>query len=177
MKKLFLLSLLAVIGLTYTAQSSTVTETVKAVSDVADTVKTAVTDGVAFVDTSGLYRQIYTDVKSGLSGLADGLKVGVEHVYAVLVKQQVVKSITNIIVLFTFVFLAFLFANKVYPWATENEKSSDGFSLVIYGFGIFLILIPAMIEIGTLEKTVTGFINPEYGAIMQIMEWATNAVK
>jgi hypothetical protein len=47
----------------------------------------------------------------------------------------------------------------------------------LYGFGIVLILIPAMIEIGTLEKTVTGFINPEYGAIMQIMEWATNAVK
>lgn len=94
MKHLLLIAIITMFGFS-TADATSVSDVGKAVVAVADSATTAIGNGVAFVDTSSLYKQIYTDVKYGLAGLADGLKVGVEHVYIVLVKQQVVKSVTD----------------------------------------------------------------------------------
>jgi hypothetical protein len=177
MKRFLFLSMIAVFGFCYTSDATSVADVGKAVISVADSAATAVSNGVAFVDTSSLYKQIYTDVKYGLAGIADGLKVGVEHVYTVLVKQQVVKSITNLIVLLFFALILKYSIKPMYTWASEHSRASDGGSWAMVVLLWCVMSLPIVNEIFSMQETVMGFINPEYGAIMQIMDWAKHAVR
>lgn len=134
------------------------------------TVTQHIDDAVTAIDTSGLYRTIYNDVKSGLQGLADGLKVGAEHAYVILVKQQVVRSVIWLLTLLMsliFLYLAF------YAWKQMSDDISDTqegrYIAMLFVFGIMsmLMLAPALIN---LDIIVTGLINPEYGAIKEILD-------
>ena len=51
-----------------------------------DTITVKTEKAITFVDTSSNFKHIYGDIKAGLKRLAAGLKVGVEHVYTVLIK-------------------------------------------------------------------------------------------
>jgi TRAP-type C4-dicarboxylate transport system permease small subunit len=113
--------------------------------------------------------QVYNDVKDALSGMADALKVGAEHVYQILVKQQIVNSITLILCYVLFAFVAY-FSFKLVFKAVAKGKEEDS-----YEPWNMLFIIPTIITISsivffstTIQSCVTGFLNPEYGAIMEI---------
>jgi len=108
--------------------------------------------------------KIYGDVKSVIADLAEGLQVGAEHVYAILVKQQVVESITYLIIGFISIMLIYLSVKfGKTDWNEPNGKNVASITLGIVG--AFSLLITFFL----LPDIITGFVNPEYGAIKDIL--------
>ena len=115
--------------------------------------------------------KVYEDVKEGIQGLAVALKAPAEHVYEIVIKQQVVKSVsylTTWLILLLPLFTINWWLKKIRNSTYANE---DGW---IAGL-VFLGLIPVCISIIGLAVTsseiITGFVNPEYGAIKDIMSF------
>lgn len=144
-------------------------------------------------DTSKLtVFKVYNDVKAGISGLAAGLKVGATHVYEVLIKQQTVISITYlllIILLFICTFIGYKVTKSTYlghrklcEITSENKGYKDAFYdldespkgplsvvLSILTAGCFITgIVTLSVNFNTI---VTGFINPEYGAMKDIINF------
>lgn len=118
--------------------------------------------------------KIYEDVKGALSQLGGALKVGAEHVYMVLVKQQIVNSATNIIVYIFFLGLGgalILAGRRVQINAyRKGERADDDLLAWLYIPGITITIIGVVYFLWTIQSTVTGVVNPEYGAIEKIMD-------
>ena len=169
MKKVFGVLMMLALAFNIQAQDvNVVTETTKEVVEV-------VKDGVAAVDTSGLYQSMYNDIKIGINGLADALKVGAEHVYVILVRQQVVNSIADTVIILFLMVLLFTFAKPIYVWGIANTNKSDALSEVL-AFAILAGTVVMLgIWMGDINNIVMGFVNPEYGALQEIMEWTKNA--
>lgn len=137
----------------------------------ADTVKTTtlIVQNSTSIQISDVERVVdkYVDkTAEALRGLADALKVPADHVYSVLIKQQYVKSISWIatggISLFVIIMVLFYgYLGIKYEW--------DGVVVgIIVGAGFILFGIPLFISISQLDVILTGFYNPEYGAIKEI---------
>jgi hypothetical protein len=160
-KQLILTILLAFISL-YTIKASNV-------SNIVDTLSKNTKESVQYIDTSSNFKMIYSDIKSGLQGLALGLKVGVEHVYGILVKQQVVNSITWLIftILCIICIIIYIYIINV---AGKNSWDSEniGTFVILAGLGCIIFLIICLCHIDTM---VMGFVNPEYGAIKEIINF------
>jgi hypothetical protein len=146
-----------------------------------DTVKTTGKEVVDLLRNGG--GQIYSDAKTVISELASALKVGAEHVYTVLVKQQIVNSITNLILYFI-LFLSLRFSyiklrkgvNEI-DEANKNIKSrydvinySEDSRTIVPFLALLCLCIIAAFSLGGVNKTVTGFVNPEYGALKHIID-------
>lgn len=130
--------------------------------------------------TQVTFSQVYNDFKGALQGASDALKTGSEHVYEILVRQQVTMSIVHIVIsVFLLIALVIVsrFCLKSYK---KREKNMDSRSLYIEGPTAYAdVIVPMILTIilfvlfvvhfiGTIDNTVTGFTNPEYGAIMEI---------
>lgn len=121
--------------------------------------------------------KVYEDVKAGINGLAASLKAPAEHVYMILIKQQYVKAWIGVIMVFLtilFIGLAIKFAYNIADWedgtAFEGKSpSSIGFFTVFTILSI-LFLVATMIS-GYPTDIIQGFINPEYGAIKDIIDF------
>jgi len=123
---------------------------------------------------------IYKDVKHVISQLADALKVGSEHVYKILVKQQVTNSIIDLCI-YVFLILSTLIVGKLffkyYAYTSDpkhvlynvdiDESGILGVGLV--GFVILMVITTGYIFF-TITSVITGLINPEYGAIKEIID-------
>lgn len=115
--------------------------------------------------TQVTFSQVYTDVKQALNGMADALKVGAEHVYEVIVRQQIVESITYLIVyavVGAFSYILFRIGR------TALDDNNDEVYVPLFVFSGFSALILLAVIAITLDNVITGFVNPEYGAIMEI---------
>jgi len=168
----------------------------KVIGNVIDSGKAAVKTGIAIVDTSSNFRIMYNDVKSGIAGLANGLKVGAEHVYVVLVKQQVVKAVSDLILVIILFVLAYIFytqSSKTYmshliqcgykpdgsgkeSFNIDLDDSAKGVTSVLLAIASAITVLTATIVFCcTYEDIIGGFINPEYGAMKDIIEFVRNA--
>lgn len=122
--------------------------------------------------TQVTWSQVYQDFKGALSGASDALKTGSEHVYEVLVRQQYVQSVSLLIVILilgTASYFALKFVNR--------KSIIDALDDVEPG-ACFAVIGTAGLILGTLIFTtvhateiVTGFVNPEYGAIQEIRKF------
>jgi hypothetical protein len=163
-KQLILTILLAFINL-YTLKASNV-------SNIVDTLSKSTKESVQYIDTSSNFKMIYSDIKSGLQGLALGLKVGVEHVYDILVKQQVVNSIVYLLI-FILAIICMIICYKQWD-KIETDRDGDpeeikpvAFTVVFGLLGLILMLI----FVFNIDTMVMGFVNPEYGAIKEIINF------
>ncbi len=149
MKKFILVALCAFIGTQLCAQDSIM---------------------VKVPDTAALtVREVYTDVKAGLTGIAQALKVPAEHVYGVMIKQQIVKSVVDLILILIAV-AVFVLLMKYYKYLRNKDASEPQhfFGAAFGSIGAFIYIGWAMSHLG---EMVTGFINPEYGALKDIFEF------
>mgnify|MGYP003340204570 CR=1 FL=1 len=147
-------------------RSNVVTDLTKTASNAIDTVKTTTINGIKTVDTSSNFKMIYSDLKDGIVALGSSLKVGAEHVYIVLVKQQIVYSITNI---FVYIFLLIIL---YIPWKwflgiDKNDRFDEPYILL----PIFLSIPFIVFFCITIQITVSGIINPEFGAIKDVIQF------
>jgi uncharacterized membrane protein YuzA (DUF378 family) len=141
------------------------------VSNAIDSTKAAVKEGIGVVDTSSNFKMVYTDIKDGISALASGLKVGAEHVYEILVKQQIVNAITLLIVGIIGLILMLNFIKKYKDpkehWGDDDEPTGLG---ILRTLQLLLALILFALFIFSIDEVIMGFVNPEYGAIETIID-------
>jgi hypothetical protein len=173
MKKILTILMLFFTITTYSKESNIVTETITNISNKIDILKTNAINTAKTIDTSSVSKQLYTDLKSGLVGIAGALKVGAEHVYEVLVKQQIVNSILYLLCgILAFAFIL-NFINKTKSdeeWFNDDTDFITGLGFIrliqiIIGFILLLVFL------FHLDNILTGIINPEFGALEQIMDW------
>jgi len=107
--------------------------------------------------------QMYQDIETAINTLATELKVTADHVYGVLIRQQTINAIHIIIIdalLLIFSIICIIVCIKnVNTDLTEVMIATTAISSII------TIIVMA----GTLPSMLTGFVNPEYGAIQDIM--------
>lgn len=139
------------------------------VSAAVDSATASAKKAAAYVDTSSNFKHLYGDVRAGVMGLASGLKVGAEHVYGVLVKQQIVYSITWLIIIIMLIIFTKIF-QKVYLHAKRewDDEVAFFFFTALSGLGLVAGYI---IVACNLTSIITGFVNPEYGAIQDIINF------
>lgn len=119
---------------------------------------------------------VYNDFKAGIQGLAQSLKEPAEHVYSVLIKQQYVKAWIGVALLFiTIVFILIsikllLFNKNSYIYGEIDDVSAGGVIGIIIGI-ISLVLLLTFLIGGYFTDILQGFINPEYGAIRDIVNF------
>ena len=126
------------------------------------------------------FGSVYKDIRSGIEGMAAALKVGAAHVYEVLVRQQVAKSIVILIVFIAgiiFLIVAWKRA-KIADWNADygkddNDKKLTGpngwavLDIVFWVLGIICVIY----GICRIQTMITGFVNPEYGAMEDIVDF------
>lgn len=178
MKKV--LSILMVFGLLFTSQTKAfnVSQTLDSVKSIATSIKDSAVQSVKGVDTSSTFKAMYSDFKQGIVALASSLKVGAEHVYGVLVRQQVVYAIVYL-VLSIIGFILILNWIKKYKddkeeWVGNEEPTGLGVIRIIQ---IVVAFIMIFIGIVNIDLIMTGFINPEYGAIQDVIEMVKDVKK
>jgi hypothetical protein len=153
------------------AQDRAISTVKKAAVEVIDSTKAAINS----IDTSSNFKMVYEDARAGLIGLAKALRVGVEHVYVVLVRQQLVKSITGTFIIGLLVLFAVLFFTNLKK-AEETGRDSYHIKAAIFGIlgGAFLLYV---LMSGTIPEVVTGYVNPEYGAMESIFDFVKRSTK
>lgn len=183
MKKV--LSILMVFGLLFTFQTKAfnVSQTLDSVKSIATSIKDSAVQSVKEVDTSSTFKAMYSDFKQGIVALASSLKVGAEHVYGVLVRQQVVYAI---VYLALSIIGLILILNWIKKYKDDKEKWKGGNSVyddtptglgLLRSIQIFVALVMIGIGIGNINSIMTGFINPEYGAIQDVIEMVKDVKK
>ena len=128
------------------------------------------------------FTTLYYDIKGVLTSLGETLKVGTEHVYGVLIKQQIVSSIIWLLVIILLTTVAIIMIKIPNNKLKEVNKirATDGKSLydiddlndgyfVATILGVMLFVITIIIFCCTISRITTGFINPEYGALQDII--------
>ena len=181
MKKI-LISFLLLVAFTVTSFSQTaekvINQTVQTVlkTESNDSVKTVVTDSATLT-----MLRVYEDTKAGIYGLASALKAPVEHVYEVLVKQQVIYSFSYLLIdlflLAIALFLLIKFGDNLKRTRNPDDnwygnEIAERFELIgILMFGGLFSIISIITIISTLSAIITGFFNPEYGALQDVVNF------
>lgn len=119
--------------------------------------------------TKVTFSKVYNDAKGALEGLAASLKTGASHVYEVLVRQQIVNSVVWL-VLFLMSIACIYPAWKIMKAAIRHDN--DTYDAYAVPAGIFCLIIGGFIItcVYHIDTIITGFINPEYGALYKILE-------
>lgn len=121
---------------------------------------------------------VYKDFKAAIIAMAQTMKVGVEGLWMVLVKQQVVKAVIVlfiVIILLALFILLIVFTKIMYRRAQEH-KETNVWTIFDFGtvFGVFFSFLCgiAMVwySLANISTAATGLINPEYGAIKDVVE-------
>lgn len=112
---------------------------------------------------------IYDGVKDFMMATASSLKVTVSHVYEILVKQQVVKSITYVVFFVFGLILTWVIYTIIIKTDFDDGDNAGMVLLLILLITIDLILFG--FTLGNMNMIITGFVNPEMGAIYEIMDY------
>jgi len=115
-------------------------------------------------------------LESALFALSESLKQPVEHVYNILIRQQYVKAFSGIvlfIISIILIVLCIVFAKNVDDWDVliipdGKSKASPAFAVIFGVCGLITSII--FFAGGYFSDILQGLINPEYGAIMDILK-------
>ncbi len=172
MKKLIIGALLLIMSSTVQAKEKSVTTTVvEKASAMVDSGKKAVSNAVETADTSGNFRMIYNDVKTGINALASSLKVGAEHVYIVLVKQQVIYAMSYLVICLLLATVAIvLWRGFLRGYGHLMNKEHEWYNDEIQAHDTLVARLVVAIIMSIAGSIMTGLLNPEYGAMQDIMD-------
>jgi len=141
--------------------------------------ETKVSTAVVYNDSKEAVKIVYSDVKSlspdvqkALNKLGKSLNSSAEEVWQVLIKQQLVYSIGILIVILLTIGSWIHFYYRINEYR-ENPINNKGDLSESRGMVSALCCIIALVGTATsiihFNMMLTGFINPKYGAIMDIM--------
>ena len=157
MKTFKILFLIMVISLTAITVNATIIDT----TSTSAIVKTDSTTVLTF-------NKVYEDIKESIQGLAEALKEPAEHIYGIMIKQQVINAWSGLI--FIIVMLILLFLSIQYLGACNDDPDISDLTIpvtliMITSITTFVVLIITGPDI------LTGFFNPEYGAMKDIVNF------
>jgi hypothetical protein len=144
-----------------------------------DSTATQVTQTVTNSTVEKLVDKYSAKVEASTVALAQSLKQPAEHVYKVLIKQQIVNAAGLLFIPIGFIILLIIFyrlmkygfsPSKKYEGHTmfyEKEDALTGLATIIGMFTLVMIILSVIYFPDILQ----GFINPEYGAMKEIVSW------
>lgn len=190
MKKIFyLLVAFFCVTLSYATPASKAKEVAEATSTVANAVSTVHDDVTGTVSTvyndaktlgTTLYAdgkealtELYPEVKAAVIEIAKGIGVAAEHLYVVLVKKYVVEGVVQLIPFLVGIFLIIIGWIKLEKYIKNNTKLMWP---VLYPI---IVAIAGIITLCNIDYNTMfmGLINPEYGAVNYILEYAKEMIK
>lgn len=121
-------------------------------------------------------KELINKVEVVLRELAAQLGTTAEYLWTVLVKQAVVESIYGVVIwlLFLTIFSTCLkYLSKNFTRGFVNSKEPDPFIFTLVIFCLVaggISLLSMLVGVACIGDIVTGFINPEYYALTQILE-------
>jgi hypothetical protein len=145
-----------------------------------DSIPSVITEVQEYVTNSNAEKLFdkYTDkLSTAIVGLAEILKVPATHVYGILIKQQYVLAYIGLFIFFItllFIILSLKYALNIDDWDDGSvKKNKPTCSLGFFiAFGIIGIIFLLCFFIGHYPEDIfQGFINPEYGAIKDIVNF------
>ncbi len=185
-KMIFLLTMMLTFAVTSAQTLPDLSKNSKAVEKVVTETKSAAktsSNAVATVygDTKEGVTTIYSDIKSlapdaksAMQEIIKTLKATSNKVWDLLVKQQLVWSWCYLIAELFALFAVYKFYNQLK--IAKTEKNETGETLTVNWVQCALTgLVAAVltgISITHFQTMMTGFINPEFGALMQLVELA-----
>lgn len=108
-------------------------------------------------------------VEAVLVSLAKELKQPIEHVYGILVKQQVINSMVySVVPIFALLSLFMAYRNGTHKKADFDEGNALAVTSIIF---LILGIILSIATAFALVPIFTGFFNPEYGALKDIVSF------
>lgn len=123
--------------------------------------------------------KVYNDVKGALSSLGSLLKTGSEHVYGVLVRQSVVDSVAWIVIDIVLIIATILVIKNTFRLLSNfknggkwqhDEWDEHGSSIFFCVLSLALFVATTVCIIASANTIITGFVNPEFGALKTIFE-------
>lgn len=138
-------------------------------------IEKAYNDGKEGVKTMyGDVKSLAPELKSGLSEIAKGLKTTSEKAWDILVLQQQVWSWCYLFVTLSAMYLWWKFFKQYKITTTElTETGEIKQSNIILSVLLFiLVMVDSTISGMNFGSMMTGFLNPSYGAMMNIIEMA-----
>lgn len=139
----------------------------------ADSMVEASRNVVTYLDTSSQFKTLCTKLEAGTVAIAQSLKISVQSVWDIVVKQQKVK------VWFWFIGIVIMLGTwypsiKFVSWCFNRSKECTGdanaWGLLGTGWLIGKVTLTALIY-PKLFIVLVGFANPEYGAILEIVNF------
>lgn len=135
-------------------------------------------------DSSLTALKVYNDIKSGIAGISAGLKVGAEQTFQILTAQQKINALVEVftmIALLICILILFLAAKYMYKL---HKKLHEGYDTGDTFQGGMCIAFCILLAVGIIffiyhlstgfDSILTGFINPKYGAMKEIMNFVNN---
>jgi len=164
--------------------TGTVNNTVNQVSGQATNIvdKTSNGIGVLHDDVKDLLGVAHEDLKviapkieSAITEIAKGLKTGAANVWEILVKQQLVWSLCYLLI---FILAIASWIHFYYRFNKgSREVNEDGewraANIAIAAITCILSIAISIAAVQNLEPMMTGFFNPEFGAMRNIIQFAT----
>ena len=141
---------------------STATTVQEVIASTTEAVPQTITEAERIVDKYG------GKISGAISSLADALKVSAEHVYMVLVRQQVAEGISVVLLLVVFIIIAIMFSRN-FNKADYKDSQGNRHATMSIILGICTAVL-GVILIFILPEAIIKLINPEYGAIKEIFE-------
>lgn len=102
-----------------------------------------------------------------LEQLATQFNVTVEYLWGVLVRQAFINSLNNVLVFLLIIAAFFLLTKWTIRAKDEIEEIWPGAPILIF-WGL-LVIFSLIFSITSFQDTLTGFLNPEYFALQQIL--------
>ena len=161
MKKLLIFSLLSMLALLFVPQGNV------AYADDVQTEQAQAAPQDQQQETKVTLSQVYMDFKDALNAAGKALSVGAEHVYKVLVRQQQVKAIINIVAYTLTIGLGIPLLWHGLKYGIDY-KTSTTLGIISLFCGGVLVFLGSIHILFTLSSTITGFLNPEYGALIDL---------
>ncbi len=182
MKKLLTLSLIILVNISSFTQNTNPID-----QSQLEKTKEIVKDGTKKISET---KSVYNDLKNGTSLVYDDLKsLGIEGKQAMkdivstvkqasiktwdlLVKQQLVWSFCFLTITISSILIFFRTIKSLKKTQTEITKTGDlkESNIILTGAFAIITIILFVMSVNNFEKMLTGFINPEFGALRTLIE-------
>lgn len=190
MKKIFILILLSVMvnTISFAKETSAVKETIEQVTDGIETIYADGKEATStlYSDAKEVIKYMTPKVEAAVEAIGKSLKVGSEEVFTILCQQQIVKALKEcipliigiVLIIFTIIMSCkgklFTIFNKGDD-RYDDTASAKTVASFIGGF-VCCVCIIISFYVVDFETMFTGFFNPKYGAIQDIINIATTFI-
>ena len=124
--------------------------------------------GTVYEDAKSGFSNLYPDIKSAVMSIARGIGVAAEHVYTVLVKKYFVLGIQEFCIMLCGIFTIIF---GLIGWKKSTPIGQPITYRVIMPL-VFIITGVCVLCNVDYDNMFMGIINPEYGAINYILDYA-----